>query len=224
MSNTVIGQQTKEVQALCEQFIQSYNKHRKTVAEWGRILQTIRDSNLKLVDADGKPLATTDRNGDLVDVHGNTFSAICRELGLPRSTAYHYISLYLVNKTYPVWLQEAATASNVNLGARHVQNKFEEIRNLPDYPGRDSNGNERTPNSFEIDGIVTQLKAAKAPTPDSEPLTEDELKKQMQRLMNRAKKAGIALQSVQTTLEQALAAAFGCTRTTREKAPIYSHE
>ena len=108
----------------------------------------------------------------------------------------------------------------------HVQKKFEEIRDLPDYPGRDGDGNERTPNPFEIDGIVKQLKAAKAPTVDSAPLTRDELKQQMAKLMSRAKKSGIEPQFIHATLEEAIAAAYHApgARVTREKAPIYSQQ
>jgi hypothetical protein len=229
MTNTdqsVIGHQPEEVRSLCVQFTRSYNKHRNAVAEWGFTLQAIRDSKLNPVNAEGEQLAAEDRNGNPVDLQGNTFSAICRELGVPRSTAYHYINIYLVTKTCPEWLQDASTANNLNLAAVHVQKKFEEIRNLPDYPGRDSDGNERTPNPFEIDGIVKQLKAAKAPTVDSAPLTRDELKEQMERLMSRAKRSGIALQFIHATLEEAIAAAYGTpgAKVTREKAPIYSQQ
>jgi hypothetical protein len=223
---SVIARQPEEVQSLCFQFTQSYNRHRKTVAEWGRTLQAIRGSNLNPVNAEGEPLAAEDRDGNSVDVKGSTFSAICRELGVPRSTAYHYINIYLVTKTCPEWLQDASTANNLNLAAGHVQKKFEEIRNLPDYPGRDVDGKERTPNPFEIEGIVKQLKAEKAPTVNSTPLTQDELKEQMERLMSRAKKSGIALQFIHATLEEAIAAAYGTpgAKVTREKAPICSQQ
>jgi hypothetical protein len=209
----VIGQQPKEVQSLCMQFTQSYNKHRKTIAEWGRLLQAIRDSNLNAVYPDGKSLEATNKNGDPVDVQGQTFSNICRELGVPRSTAYHYINIFLVTTTYPEWLQDAATASNLNLAAQHVQDAFEAIRET--LPAK--------PDAFQVGGIVAQLKAAKAPSADSEPLTQAELKSQIEKLMKRANKAGISAAVVYTTLEQAIAAAFGDgpVNVTREMAPIF---
>lgn len=147
--NTVISLQSNEIQSYCTQFVQSYNKHQKTVAEWGRLLQAIRDSNLNPVDAEGKPL-------DGKDVQIRTFSAICKELGVPRSTAYHYIDIFLVTSTYPEWLQEAATASNLSLAARHVQDVYESLRES--IPAK--------PDSFQVAGIVSKLKQAK-PTQSS---------------------------------------------------------
>jgi len=144
-TQSVISQQCEEVQAHCTQFTQSYNKNRKTIAEWGRLLQAIRDSNLNPVDADGKSI-------DGKDVQDLTFSAICRELGVPRSTAYHYINIFLVTSTYPEWLQEAATASNLNLAAQHVQDAFESMHE----------GIPAKPDTFQVAGVVAQLKQAKA--------------------------------------------------------------
>src|SRR5208283_2686643 len=145
-TQSVISQQCEEVQAHCTQFTQSYNKNRKTIAEWGRLLQAIRDSNLNPVDADGKSI-------DGKDVQDLTFSAICRELGVPRSTAYHYINIFLVTSTYPEWLQQAATANNLNLAAQHVQDKFESLRET--IPAE--------PDALQIAGIVAELKKAKPP-------------------------------------------------------------
>lgn len=212
----VIAQQSTEVQSLCTQFTQSYNKHRKTVADWGCILQAIRDSKLNTVSSEGKPLEVVDTKGNSVDVQGKTFTTICQEqLGVPRSTAYHYINMYVVTLTYPTWLQDAATAKNLNLAAQHVQNKFQEVRNRENYPVN--------PDEFQIGGIVAELKAAKASTPESEPLTAEELKSQIQRLLKRAKNAKIASEIVYATLEEAIAASFGATGAivTREMAPIY---
>jgi hypothetical protein len=143
-TQSVIGQQSKEVQSICTQFTQSYNQHRKTVAEWGRLLQAIRDSNLNPVDAEGKPLEGN-------DVQVQTFSSICKELGVPRSTAYHYINIFLVTSTYPEWLQEAATTNNLNLAAQHVQDAYESMRET--IPA--------SPDAFQVSGIVSQLKQAK---------------------------------------------------------------
>src|ERR1700747_163648 len=137
--STVISLQPKEVQSYCTEFTQSYNRHRKTIAEWGRLLLAIRDSDLNPVDTNGKPIVGT-------DVEDLTFSAICRELGVPRSTAYHYIGIFLVTATYPEWLQEAATANNLNLAAQHVQDAFESMRG--EIPA--------TPDTLQVAGVVAQ--------------------------------------------------------------------
>ena len=208
--NTVIGHQGKEVQTLCGQFTQSYNKHRKTIAEWGRLLQAIRDSNLNPVNAEGTPLT-----GE--DVQVQTFSAICKELGVPRSTAYHYINIFLVTSTYPEWLQEAATANNLNLAAQHVQDAFESMREA--IPAK--------PDALQVAGVVSELKKAKAPEEEAEPITVEDFKKSIARLVKRANKSGISKEIVQNVLnnplEDALAAALGTpgARVTRERAPYW---
>jgi hypothetical protein len=206
--NTVIGQQGKDVQTLCGQFTQSYNNHRKTIAEWGRLLQAIRDSNLNPVNADGTPLT-----GE--DVQVQTFSAICRELGCPRSTAYHYIDIYLVTKTYPEWLQTAATASNLNLAAQHVQDAFESMReSIP-----------TSPDAFQVAGVVAKLKQARAPV---DPQPRESAQARFQRLLKEAlefaKKEEITPEFVTATLESEIAASFGMAgaRVTRELSPIYT--
>jgi lambda repressor-like predicted transcriptional regulator len=211
MSNTVIAKQSEEVQELCAQFTQSYNKHRKTIAEWGRILQGVRDSNLNPVNADGTPLA-----GE--DVQVQTFSAICKELGVPRSTAYHYINIYLVTSTYPDWLQQAATASNLNLAAQHVQDAYESMReSIP-----------ANPDSLQVSGVVAELKKAKAPAEEAVPITVADLKKAISSLAKRAAKSGIPQNTfhnaLNSALEDAVAAAFGTpgARVTRERSPIYA--
>jgi lambda repressor-like predicted transcriptional regulator len=211
MSNTVIAKQSKEVQALCAQFTQSYNKHRKTVAEWGRILQGVRDSNLNPVNADGIPLT-----GE--DVQVQTFSAICKELGVPRSTAYHYINTFLVTSTYPEWLQEAANVNNLNLAAQHIQDAYESMReSIPPNP-----------DSLQVSGVVAELKKAKAPAEKTEPITVADLKKAISSLVKRAAKSGIPQNTFHNTLnsalEEAVAVAFGTpgARVTRELSPVYA--
>lgn len=190
------------MQTLCTQFTDSYGKNRKLVAQWGKILSDIRDG--LTVPSD---LAESD------DPRGTTFTAICRELGIPRSTAYHYIHTFLITSTYPQWLQDAAPVNGLNLALEHVQNAYEEMRaTLP-----------QNPNAFEISGVVAELKKAKATTVDTEPLTVDALKAQFEKMVKRAKKAGIATDVVFRTLEDAIATSFGApgAKVTRETAPIY---
>lgn len=205
---TIISKQPKEVQALCTQFTQSYNKHRKTIAEWGKYLQGIRDGNLNPVDADGVPL-----EGE--DVQLQTFSAILKELGVPRSTAYHYIDIFLVTSTYPEWLQEAATSNNLNLAAKHVQDAFESMRE--DIPVK--------PDALQAAGVVAELKKVKPVPEEATPITADEFKKGVAKLVKRALKCGISREIVSNalnnSLEDAVASALGApgARVTRERAP-----
>jgi hypothetical protein len=184
---SVIGHQPKEVQAMCSHFTQSYNKHRKTIAEWGRLLQAIRDSNLNPVDADGKPIVGK-------DVEDLTFSAICRELGVPRSTAYYYINIFLVTSTYPEWLQEAATASNLNLAAQHVQDAFDSMRET--IPAK--------PDILQVAGVVAQLKKTKAPS------AAGSRKKGEARFLEMLQEA-FAYAAKNNLLEKAIAARFAAT-------------
>jgi len=161
----VISQQSTVVQTLCDQFTRSYQKNRQLVGSWGKMLQEIRDG-----------LTVPEDFVENEDPRGATFGAICRELGIPRSSAYHYINIFLVTSTYPQWLQDASTQANLNLALKHVQNAYEEIReNIP-----------TNPNPLEVAGVVAKLKAAKPPQQeDEEPITKEELVKALARLIKR---------------------------------------
>jgi hypothetical protein len=151
--NTIIEQQPQSVQTLCDQFSQSYAKNRKLVSSWGKMLSEIRD---------GLTVPTDFAEND--DPRATTFSAICRELGILRSSAYHYISIFLIASTYPQWLQDAATENRVNLALEHVQNAYEKIReSLP-----------KEPNSLEISGVVAELKKAKVSQSNEPHLTKQQ--------------------------------------------------
>jgi hypothetical protein len=143
-STTVISQQPSEIQSLCNRFTESYAKHRKSLLEWGKLLLAIKESKLNPVDAKGEPF-------DGKDPREQTFTAICGELGLPRSTAYHYLNAYLVTSKYPEWLQQAAETNQLNLAARHVQDAFGSMReSIP-----------ASPDNLQVIGIVNVLKKAK---------------------------------------------------------------
>jgi hypothetical protein len=200
-NETVISQQPSAVQNLCKEFTQSYQKNRKLIGSWGKLLQEIRDGLTVSVDFT-----------ESSDPHGSTFTAICRELGIPRSTAYHYINMFLISSTYPQWLQDAATVGNLNLSLKHVQDAYEDMREtLP-----------TDPNAFEVQGIIGKLKEAKPPKVSRPSMTEADFLEELQDLAARAKKAGIAAATVNNLLEQAIVAAYGdATNMTREVAPIY---
>jgi hypothetical protein len=141
-TQSVVERQPREVQSYCLEFTQSYNKNRKTISDWGRILLAIKNGKLNPVDAKGEPFEGN-------DPQGLTFSAICGELGVPRSTAYHYINEYITVTTYPEPIQEAARKLNVNLALDYVRAAFI----AGEYPPK--------PNENEAMGIVAKLKLAK---------------------------------------------------------------
>ena len=115
----ILFRQSQAVQSLAIQFNMEYagQKSVSVRAAWGKLLEQIRRSDLNCVDSEGKPVkATTNQTpGD------TTFAAICRELGIPRSTAYLYIKDHITVSTYPQALQDAAADSGLNLALDHVQ-------------------------------------------------------------------------------------------------------
>jgi hypothetical protein len=184
-TETIISQQPSAVQTLCQQFTQSYQKNRKLMGSWGKLLQEIRDG-----------LTVSTEFAESSDPQGSTFSAICRELGIPRSTAYHYINMFLITSTYPQWLQDAATPANLNLALEHVQNAYEDIRaSLP-----------TDPNAFELQGIIGKLKEAKPTREEAEPITREAFVESLAKLIKRALKV-LPADSVVAAVDQALVAA-----------------
>jgi hypothetical protein len=147
--NSVIGRQSVEVQNLCKQFETQYagSNSVQIRSEWGRMLSAIQNADLKTVNAKGESL-----EGD--DPKGSTFSVICRELGIPRSTAYHYIDQYITVQTYPDYIQKAAAESGLNLAKPHVQAKFGELQ---------AQGLPKNPSNLEVEGIIKKLQDASPP-------------------------------------------------------------
>jgi hypothetical protein len=164
---SVISMQSAQVQNLCGEFTKVYQQNRNLIGSWGRLLQEIRDG-----------LTVPEDLAENEDPQGATFGAICRELGIPRSTAYHYIDTFLITSTYPQWLQDASTQANLNLALKHVQNAYENIRE--DIP--------KKPNPLEVAGVVAQLKAAKPAQEEDEPITKELLVKALARLIKRGMK------------------------------------
>jgi hypothetical protein len=117
-----------------------------------------------------------------------TVFAICREIGIGRSTYYLYRNDYITNQTYPPKIQEAAIEARFNLAPEHVQAKFAAM--LLEGGLLDGKNLEKlTP--LEVKGVISELEAAKPKQKDDEPLTKDELTNRLNRLFKRAKKDGL---------------------------------
>jgi hypothetical protein len=116
--------------------------------------------------------------------------------GQVSSTAYHYINTFLVTSTYPEWLQNAAIPANLNLALEHVQNAYESIRE----------GLPTNPNTYEVQGIISQLKQAKPPREEAEPITREAFVESLAKLIKRGMKF-LSADSVVVAVDQALAAA-----------------
>jgi hypothetical protein len=86
-------------------------------------------------------------------------------MGLPPSTAYYHIDVYLTTTKYPHYIQEAAAAAGLNLALDHVVAKWDELK--AGYPEK--------PSPLEVKGIIADLEAAKRPQEDAEPITEEKL-------------------------------------------------
>lgn len=115
----VLFRQSQEVQSLARQFNTDYTGQKSVSvrAAWGKLLEQIRRSDLNCVDSKGEPVeATTNQTPS-----DTTFVAICRELGVPRSTAYLYLKDHITVSTYPQALQDAAADSGLNLALDHIQ-------------------------------------------------------------------------------------------------------
>jgi hypothetical protein len=165
----VIVRQSAQVQSLCEQFSKQYNSKNnvKVRGEWGRVLQEIRDSELNPVNAKGEPVTGKDATA-------LTFGAICKELHIPRSTAYHYIDEFVTVTTFPPEIQEAARTLNINLALDHVRAAYI----AGEYPAK-SNENEAL-------GIVAKLKLVRPPESTHETLTPGQATERFREMVKKA--------------------------------------
>lgn len=145
-SNSVISKQSSQVQELCEQFQKQYTTKNSVQlrSEWGKMLKSIQQSDLNPISASGNEI----KGDNAVEI---TFGAICRELGVPRSTAYHYIDEYITVSTYPEAIQEAAREANLNLSLPHVRAAY--AAGEGEFPAK--------PSALEAAGIVAKLKTVK---------------------------------------------------------------
>jgi hypothetical protein len=144
----ILFQQISEVQELATKFNADYtNKNSvKVRASWGELLEQIRKSKLICVNAKGEEV--TDK-----EPAKTTFEAICRELGIPRSTAYLYIDTHISVSSYPQVIQDAAAEVGLNLALPHVQAKFVQMQGSDQIPLK--------PSPLELRGIVASLQEAK---------------------------------------------------------------
>jgi len=115
----ILARQSEAVKSLATQFNQNYASKNsvKVRAAWGKLLEQIRRADLNCVNSDGQPVKGTANQTP----EAATFVAICRELGIPRSTAYLYIQDHITVNTYPQAIQDAAADAGLNLALDHVQ-------------------------------------------------------------------------------------------------------
>jgi hypothetical protein len=121
----ILFQQSPAVQSLAKQFNSDYRSKNnvKVRAAWGSLLEQIRRLELKCVDSKGEPVEANPSQTP----KDATFVAICRELGIPRSTAYLYMKEYLTISIYPQVVQDAAADAGLNLALDHVQAAYTDM-------------------------------------------------------------------------------------------------
>lgn len=167
----VLYQQPGAVQQLATKFNQNYTGKNsvKTRAEWGRDLEEITRN---LVNAKiGKGDKARILNGE------DTFSRVCRELGIVRQSAYNWINEHIARSNYPQVIQDAAADAGLNLALPHVMSAYQKGT----YP--------TNPDIYQAKGIVAEL--ANVPPPDKdedeaeEPITNEKFVKQLAKLIKR---------------------------------------
>ena len=206
----VLYLQSGAVQALATQFNTQYASKNsvKVRAAWGALLEQILKSDLNCVNTKGEAVT----GADAPDI---TFAAICRELGIPRSTAYHYINEHITITTYPQVIQDAAAAAGLNLALEHVQAAYGQMvaKGLPSDPS-----------ALEVKGIISELQNAK---PDKTTRPRESAQARFRRLLKEAfdfaNENGLDELTVHETVESLIAESYGMpgAKLTREMAPIY---
>jgi|ERR1051325_1701132 hypothetical protein len=148
----ILSHQSDVVKSLATQFNQNYagKNSVKVRAAWGKLLEQIRRADLNCVNSDGQPLKGTANQTP----EAATFVAICRELGIPRSTAYLYIQDHITVSSYPQAVQDAAADAGLNLALDHVQ-AFYATLTVTDADLSNPNA---------VRGIIAQLEDAPNPT------------------------------------------------------------
>jgi len=184
-----LAQQPEVVQDVARQFHQNYTSKNsvKVRATWGAFLEQIQNGLVAVTVGKGDKAHALDNK--------ETFAGICRELGIPRSTAYSYIHTYIVVSNYPQAIQEAAEEAGLNLALPHVMAEFQKMT-LP-----------TNPSPLELRGIIAQLEEAKPAETETEeePLLLEEFQKKLSKLVARARKSGIAFRA---TLEIMIEASY----------------
>jgi hypothetical protein len=150
----ILFRQSQAVKDLATQFNQTYTSKNsvKARAAWGSLLEQIRKSDLVCVNSKGEAVTSK-------DAPKLTFAAICRELGVPRSSAYALINEHIIVSTYPQVIQDAAADAGLNLALEHVQSAYGDMIAKGTLP--------ENPNALEAAGIVAQLEAVPNPNAKS---------------------------------------------------------
>ena len=186
----ILFQQPESVQKKAVAFHENYHGKKSVAARvaWGEMLIQIRDDVKRATFGEGDNAKELDEK--------ETFSNICRELGIPRQTAYDYIDLSIAVNTYPQAIQEAAAKAGLNLALPHVMDYYKTM-DIPKDP------KDLTP--LVIRGIIAELEEAKAPKEEQKPLTQEDFDEKLAMLIKRAKKSKLTFE---VTLETLIAASY----------------
>ena len=175
----VLAAQDNSVQALATNLNAKHvdRNHIRFRSDCGALIIQLEKSNLTCINAKGEAMTQEE-----------TVFAICREIGIGRSTYYLYRNDYITTQTYPPKIQEGAIEARLNLAPEHVQAKFAGML-LEGGLLHDKNLEKLT--ALEVKGVISELETDKPKPEDDEPLTKDELTKRLNRLFKRAKKDGL---------------------------------
>jgi hypothetical protein len=176
----ILFQQPDSIRKQALAFHEKYTSKKsvETRVAWGQMLKEIQNSVVPAISGKGDKAQQLNEK--------DTFSSICRELGVARSTAYDYINLHISVKTYPQAIQEAAAEVGLNLALDHVMAEYRKIV-ADDFKNRDLNDLTR----FEVLGIIAQLEKAEAPKEEYQPITRDEFMKKLNNLIMRGLKSKV---------------------------------
>jgi hypothetical protein len=166
----VLYQQTPAVQHLAVEFNQDYNSKNnvKVRRGFGVYLEQIHKGQTLAKNAQGKEM-----DGK------STFTAICRELGIARSSAYGYIATHIACSNYPQAIQDAAADAGLNLAQDHVVAEYVKLKGAGE-----AGVNPAQPTSVEARGVVSLL--ADAPNPNKKTVSHKSGADRFQELLNEA--------------------------------------
>ncbi len=149
----VLFQQPAAVQQAAKDFNTDYNSKNsvKVRRAWGAFFEQIQKGLTQAKNAKGETMDGV-----------STFTAICKELDVPRSSAYAYIRTHISCSNYPQAIQDAAEDAGLNLAQDHVIAEYVNLK------GKNEAGvNPAQPTILEARGIVALL--ADAPNPNKKP-------------------------------------------------------
>src|SRR5258706_7484264 len=146
----VLFQQPAAVQQAAKDFNTDYNSKNsvKVRRAWGAFFEQIQKGLTQAKNAKGETMDGV-----------STFTAICKELDVPRSSAYAYIRTHISCSNYPQAIQDAAEDAGLNLAQDHVIAEYVNLK------GKNEAGvNPAQPTILEARGIVALLADAPNPT------------------------------------------------------------